>query len=80
MTTLPPLPPIARDRDGPVFAEPWQARAFAMTVLLHERGAFDWPDWAHRLAARIAAHPDEDYWSSWAATLDALLAERGLAA
>lgn len=28
--------------DGPAFAEPWQARAFAMVVSLHDRGLYTW--------------------------------------
>jgi hypothetical protein len=28
------LPALPRDSDGPVFAEPWQAQAFALTVQL----------------------------------------------
>ena len=33
--------PIPRDDDGePVFREPWEAQAFAMTLALHERGLF----------------------------------------
>ena len=27
---------LPRDAEGPVFAEPWQAEAFALTVRLHE--------------------------------------------
>ena len=76
----PPLDSIPRDAEGPVFAEPWQAQAFAITLQLHARGEFAWPDWAARLARRIAAHPGEDYWVSWLAALEALLAERGIAA
>ncbi|RVA22163.1 nitrile hydratase accessory protein, partial [Mesorhizobium sp. M7A.F.Ca.CA.004.11.2.1] len=34
-TDLPELPPGV---DTPVFAEPWQAEAFAMTVALHDKG------------------------------------------
>ena len=30
------LPRQPKDADGPVFAEPWQAQAFALTVHLHE--------------------------------------------
>ena len=48
-----PLPAV-RD-DGTVFAEPWQAHAFAMAVQLHERGLFTWPEWAAALTAQIAA-------------------------
>jgi len=38
----------------PVFREPWEAQAFAMTVLLHERGLFTWGEWAQALGAQIA--------------------------
>ena len=41
--------------DDPVFSEPWQAQAFAMTLALHRRGLFTWPEWAEALAAQIAA-------------------------
>ncbi len=33
------LPALPRDHEGPVFAEPWQAQAFAMAVRLHETRA-----------------------------------------
>jgi hypothetical protein len=41
VTPLAPGQP--RDADGPVFAEPWEAQAFALAVALHERGVFTWP-------------------------------------
>jgi hypothetical protein len=41
--------------DDPVFREPWEAQAFAMTVLLHQRGLFTWGEWAQALGAQIAA-------------------------
>ena len=40
-------------RDGPVFAAPWEAQAFAMTLRLHEQGAFSWKEWAQTLSAVI---------------------------
>jgi hypothetical protein len=40
--------------DEPVFREPWEAQAFAMTVLLHQRGLFTWAEWAQALGAEIA--------------------------
>ena len=40
------VPSIPRDADGPVFREPWEAQAFAMTLALHERGLFTWKEWA----------------------------------
>ena len=44
-----PRPPS----DAPVFDEPWQAEAFAMTVALHERGLFSWAEWAAALSAEV---------------------------
>ena len=38
---------------GPVFREPWEAQAFAMTLALYERGLFTWPEWAATLAEEI---------------------------
>ena len=39
----------------PVFAEPWQAQAFAMTLELHGRGLFTWPEWAQALATELGS-------------------------
>lgn len=76
--------PIPRDADGPIFAEPWQARVFAFTLELHQRGVFAWPEWAAALsrtirAAQAAGDPDlgDTYWDHWLATLETLLAEKG---
>lgn len=60
------------------FAEPWQAQAFAMTVALHERGLFTWPEWAAALGS--AVRREADYYTAWLAALEGLLAERGVAA
>jgi nitrile hydratase accessory protein len=83
----PPLPGQPRDADGPVFAEPWQAQAFAMTVKLHEAGHFTWGEWAQALAAEIAAarrrgEPDlgDTYYEHWLAALEKLAAAKGLVA
>ena len=79
------LPAIPHDDDGPVFRAPWEAQAFAMAVLLHERGAFTWPEWSARLADEIAAatarSEDDDgrhYYRHWLAALEGLVAEKGL--
>ncbi len=68
-----------------VFREPWEAQAFALTVALHERGAFSWPEWSAALAAEIdsaqrAGDPDtgESYYHHWLAALERLVAERRL--
>ena len=52
------VPPESMPGQG-VFAEPWQATAFALTVALHERGLFSWPEWAATLGRHIAAEPDD---------------------
>ncbi|HYM25496.1 MAG TPA: nitrile hydratase accessory protein, partial [Vicinamibacterales bacterium] len=49
------LPPLPRDSEGPVFAEPWQAQAFALAVKLSDAGYFTWKEWAAALAAELAA-------------------------
>jgi nitrile hydratase accessory protein len=81
------VPGIPRDQDGPVFREPWEAQAFAMAVALHARGVFTWVEWANALAAQIkraqaAGDPDsgETYYRHWLATLEHLVAEKGVAA
>jgi len=57
----------------PVFREPWEAQAFAMTVLLHERGLFTWGEWAQALGAQITTANAHDPASlSNAAAPDAL--------
>ncbi|MBZ9797952.1 nitrile hydratase accessory protein [Mesorhizobium sp. ES1-4] len=70
--------------DAPVFDEPWQAEAFAMTVALHDRGLFSWSEWAHALSAEVkkpgAAADGHDYYEHWLAALEGLLASKGLAA
>ncbi|WP_416361724.1 nitrile hydratase accessory protein [Mesorhizobium sp. AR02] len=70
--------------DAPVFAEPWQAEAFAMTVALHDNGLFSWSEWADALSAEVkkpgAAADGHDYYEHWLAALEGLLASKGLAA
>ena len=80
------VPSIPRDAEGPVFREPWEAQAFAMALALHARGLFTWPEWAATLGAEIkraqaAGDPDtgETYYRHWLATLERLVAEKGVA-
>jgi nitrile hydratase accessory protein len=79
------LPDIPRDDDGPVFREPWEAQAFAMALALHGRGLFSWKEWAATLADEIrraqqSGDPDtgETYYRHWLATLERLIAEKGV--
>jgi nitrile hydratase accessory protein len=80
------VPGIPRDEEGPVFREPWEAQAFAMALALHRRGLFTWSEWAATLAdeikrAQAAGDPDtgETYYQHWLATLERLVAEKGIA-
>jgi nitrile hydratase accessory protein len=80
------LPGIPRDDGGPVFREPWEAQAFSMALALHQRGVFTWPEWAAALAEEIKraqANGDPDtgatYYRHWLATLERLVAEKGIA-
>ena len=45
--------PVTSVQDTPVFAEPWQAEAFALVVALHERGLFSWAEWAEALSREV---------------------------
>ncbi|MDG2263098.1 MAG: nitrile hydratase accessory protein [Actinomycetota bacterium] len=72
---------LPRDEEGPVFAEPWQAQAFAMTVRLYEQGHFTWLEWAAALSDTIAAAGQgdtTDYYQHWLATLEIVVSRIGL--
>jgi nitrile hydratase accessory protein len=71
---------LPSDSDGPIFAEPWQAEAFALTVRLHEAGCFSWPDWAAALAAVLQEVRDRGevddgshYYDHWLVALERLV-------
>ena len=79
------LPQLPRDEGGPVFAEPWQAQAFALAVKLSERGHFTWKEWAAALADELKSaadrsEPDDgwQYYQHWLAALERLVVIKGL--
>jgi len=83
--TLAALPPLPRDSEGPVFAEPWQAQAFALAVRLSELGHFTWKEWAAALAEELKSgadrgEPDDGsrYYEHWLAALERLVTAHGL--
>jgi nitrile hydratase accessory protein len=76
---------IPRNAEGPVFREPWEAQAFALALSLNERGLFTWGEWAKILGeeikkAQAAGDPDtgETYYHHWLATLERVVADKGL--
>ncbi len=69
-----------------MFSAPWQAEAFALALSLNERGLFTWKEWASTLGdeikkAQAAGDPDtgETYYHHWLATLERIVAAKGLA-
>ena len=82
LETLQELP---QDVEGPVFKEPWEAQAFAMTLILHERGVFTWSEWADTLAHAIrdaSAENDHDtgenYYQHWLMALERITIDKKL--
>jgi nitrile hydratase accessory protein len=68
-----------------VFAEPWQAQAFALAVRLSGQGYFTWKEWSAVLAEELRAaadrgEPDDGsrYYEHWLAALERLVAAKGL--
>ena len=82
LETLQELP---QDAEGPVFKAPWEAQAFAMTLVLHERGVFTWSEWVASLAQVIreeSASNDHDagenYYAHWLVALERITVEKKL--
>ena len=79
------LPRIPREKEGPVFAEPWEAQAFALAVRLSELGHFTWTEWADALGRELKTaadrgEPDDGrrYYHHWLAALERLVTAKGL--
>ncbi len=75
------LPGQPHSSGEPVFDAPWQARVFALAVLLNERGAFRWQEWSEYLAGCIARYEktgtitDHDiYYQIWTDALEVFVA------
>ena len=73
-----------QDGQDPVFKEPWEAKAFAMVLRLHEHGLFSWAEWADALAheiraarARGEADLGDTYYQHWLRALETIVARKG---
>jgi nitrile hydratase accessory protein len=68
--------------DAIVFANPWEAKAFALVVQLNRQGHFSWLEWTEQLSTEIAAagHDDDgrDYYLLWLTAAEKLVAHKGL--
>ena len=80
------LPRLSSGAEGPVFAEPWQAQAFALAVNLSEQGHFTWKEWTAALADELKAagtrgelDDGSRYYQHWLTALERLLTAKGLA-
>ena len=76
---------LEKNHEGPVFKEPWQARAFAIAVTLSEAGLFSWQEWSSELGASIQSRqkkgdPDDGgtYYLHWLETLEKMLSRKNL--
>lgn len=77
---------LPRDAAGPVFAAPWQAHVFALTVQLSGAGHFAWTEWADALGTELRqaaerGEPDDGshYYEHWLVALECLMTAKGLA-
>ncbi len=73
------------DGDEAAFKAPWEAQAFAMAVMLHQRGVFTWSEWAETLSAEISraqtlGDPDtgRTYYRHWLNALEKLVVAKGV--
>ena len=79
------LPRLPREKDGPVFAEPWQAQAFALAVKLSEEGHFTWGEWvdclsrevARATAAEASGAPAKTCYEQWLDAAETLVVAKG---
>ena len=72
-----------KDEQQPVFAEPWEAHAFAIAVKLSEKGLLKWSEWLDVLAEEIKeakeqGNPDfgKTYYQFWLTALETILLEK----
>jgi nitrile hydratase accessory protein len=71
-------PPLPKSAEGePPFADPWQARAFALTAALNEAGHLDWREWTQMLGEELAKSDNagtlsqgDDYYRCWVSALE----------
>lgn len=68
-------PPAASGE--PVFAEPWEGRAYGLALETMDRLGLPWEMFRQRLIAAIAEAPEQPYYASWVAALERLVLDQG---
>jgi nitrile hydratase accessory protein len=77
--------PVAVDADM-TFAEPWEAKAFAIIVKLAQAGYFTWPEWVECFSREVAAATaveaaggsPKTYYEQWLNAAETLLVDKGV--
>ncbi|MGO8919456.1 MAG: nitrile hydratase accessory protein [Stellaceae bacterium] len=77
--------PVSVDADLK-FAEPWEAKAFAIIVKLAQAGYFSWPEWvecfskevATATAVEAAGGDARTYYEQWLNAAETLLVDKGI--
>jgi nitrile hydratase accessory protein len=84
------LPNVSENSAEAIFAEPWEARVFALAVTLSGRERFSWNEFRDRLIAEIAdadagADAEHDgtgvvsgYYERWLAALERILCAKAM--
>ena len=79
------LQDFGKDEQQPVFAEPWEAHAFAIAVKLSEKGLFKWSECSEALTEEIKiakeqGNPDfgNTYYQFWLSALESILLEKNI--
>lgn len=84
LPNLAAVPGLPKDEDGVVFAAPWEAKAFALVVHLHQQGRFAWQEWVDALSGEVAADrdatPHRAYYELWLSAAEKLVNGKGLVA
>jgi nitrile hydratase accessory protein len=69
------------------FAEPWEAKAFAIVVSLAQAGHISWAEWVECFSKEVAAATSDEacggqprsYYAQWLNAAETLLAAKGMA-
>jgi len=75
-----------RDDPNVAFAEPWEAKAFAIVVKLADAGRFTWQEWVECFSKEVAAATaveavggvPKTYYEQWLDAAERMMTEKGL--